>query len=174
MHDIGGSPTYSPQGSDIEVPADFKTEYHSRSGCLPLLQAAKDFSHLDAPAMQSDEQPWQPFKTKANLEFTDIAIQAGLNASHVNALLSIISQVADKSASVTFKNENELRWACDQAAQELTPVCSLPHFWFTVHHNSSISSVLSSQSWMSQLSIRRNQKPSRYMFGHCGIGCLTC
>jgi hypothetical protein len=121
MHDIGGSPAHSPQGSDVEVPADFKTEYHPRSGCLPLFQAAEDFGRLDAPAMQPDEQPWRPFKTKADLEFADVAIQAGLNASHVNTLLSIISRVADKSESVTFKNENELRQACDRAAQELTP-----------------------------------------------------
>ena len=126
MHTISGSATYSPQGSDVEVPADFKTEYHPWSGCSLLFQSAEDFDCLDVPAMKPDEQPWWPFKTKADLEFADIAIQAGLNASHVDALLSIISRVADKSASVTFKNENELCLACDWAAQELTPVCPFP------------------------------------------------
>lgn len=126
MHTISGLATYSPQGSDVKVPADFKTEYHPWSRCSPLFQSAKDFGHSDVPAMKPDEQPWQPFKTKVDLEFADIAIQAGLNASHVDALLSIISRVADKSASVTFKNENELCLACDWAAQELTPVCPFP------------------------------------------------
>ena len=34
--------------------------------------------------------------------------------------------------------------------------------------------MLSSRSWTSQPSIRRKQKPLRYMFGHCGIGHSTC
>lgn len=156
MHEIG-SPAYSPQGSHIEVPADFKTEYHPWGGCLPLFQSAEDFGRSDPPAMQADEQPWRPFKTQANLEFADIAIQASLNASHVNALLNIITRVANQSASVTFKNEKELRLACDRAAQELTPVRSLfPFLVHCIHHNSSILFVLSSRSWMSQLSTKRN------------------
>jgi hypothetical protein len=123
MRDVGSSAaTYSPQESDAEVPADFKTEYHSRSGRLPLFQSADDFGRSATPTVQPDEQPWQSFKTEADLEFADIAIQAGLNASHVNALLSIISRVANHSARVTFKNENKLCLACDWAAQELTPV----------------------------------------------------
>jgi hypothetical protein len=123
MRDVSGSAaTYSPRESDAEVPADFKTEYHSRNGRLPLFQSADDFGRSAAPAVQPDEQSWQPFKTEADLEFADVAIQAGLNTSHVNALLSIISQVANHSARVTFKNENELHLACDRAAQELTPV----------------------------------------------------
>ncbi|KAF8123035.1 hypothetical protein EV363DRAFT_1550073 [Boletus edulis] len=105
MRDIdGSSAAYFPRGSDsVKVPDDFKTEYHPRSGRPPLFQSTEDFSPM------------------ADLEFADIAIQAGLNTSHVNALLSIISWVANKSANVTFKNENELRLTCDRAAQELTP-----------------------------------------------------
>ena len=159
MRDVGGSAAaYSPRESDAEVPADFKTDYHPRSGRPPLFQSADDFGRLAPPAVQPDEQPWKPFKTEADLEFADIAIQAGLNASHVNALLRIISRVANHSASVTFKNENELRLACDRAAQELTPVRYL--FVFFLHcitiPGSSLSPVLSSRSWMSQLSTRRN------------------
>ncbi|KAG6370447.1 hypothetical protein JVT61DRAFT_12066 [Boletus reticuloceps] len=125
MHDVGSSAARSPQGSDIEVPADFKTEHHPRSGCPPLFQSTEDFGSLDAHAVQPDEQPWRPFQTEVDLEFADLVTQAGLNASHVNALLSIISRVANKSAKVTFKNENELRLACDRAAQELTPFTKL-------------------------------------------------
>ena len=114
MRDVGSSAAaYSPQESNAEVPADFKTEYHPRSGRPPLFQFAEDFGHFDAPTIQPDEKPWQPFKTEANLEFADVIIQAGLTASHVNALLSIILRVANQSAKVTFKNENELRLACD-------------------------------------------------------------
>ena len=132
MRDVGGlAAAYSPQESDAEVPADFKTEYHPRSGRPPLFQLTEDFGRFAAPAIQPDAKPWQPFKTEADLEFADVAIQAGLTASHVNALLSIISRVANQSARVTFKNENELRLACDRAAQELTPVRY--HFVYFLH-----------------------------------------
>ncbi|KAI9457934.1 hypothetical protein HD554DRAFT_2042222 [Boletus coccyginus] len=127
MHDVGGSAAHSasPRGSDVEVAADFKTEYHPRSSHPPLFQSAEDFGRLATSAVQPDEQPWRPFKTEADLEFADVVIQAGLNASHVNALLGIILRVANKRASVTFKNEKELRLACDRAAQELTPFTKL-------------------------------------------------
>ncbi|KAI9572239.1 hypothetical protein HD554DRAFT_2320517 [Boletus coccyginus] len=123
MHDVGSSAAHSasPRGSDVEVAADFKTEYHPQSSHPPLFQSTEDFGCLATSAVQPDEQPWRPFKTEADLEFADVVIQAGLNASHVNALLGIILSVANKRASVTFKNEKELHLACDQAAQELTP-----------------------------------------------------
>lgn len=136
MHDVGGSAAaVSPQISDAEMPEDFKTEYHPRSGHPPLFQSPDEFGHsAEGPAPQPDPQPWAPFQTQADLEFADIAVQAGLNASHVNALLALISRVANQNASVTFKNETELRLACDRAAEELTPVSRIHSriCWFTV------------------------------------------
>ncbi|KAI9574141.1 hypothetical protein HD554DRAFT_2228583 [Boletus coccyginus] len=92
----------------MRMPTWNNTEYHPRSSHPPLFQSAEDFGRLATSVVQSDEQPWRPFKTEADLEFADVVIQAGLNASHVNALLSIILRVANKRASVTFKNEKEL------------------------------------------------------------------
>ena len=124
MHEVGSSPvSLSFQESRSEIAEDFKTEYHPRSGRPTIFRSAEDFGQsTSGPAVQPDEQPWQPFQTVADLEFADIAVQVGLNASHVDALLGLISWVASKSAKITFKNEKDVRLACDRAVQELTPV----------------------------------------------------
>lgn len=124
MHEVSGSAAaLSPQESGSEIAEDFKTEHHPHSSHPMTFQSAEDFGQsAEGPAVQPDEQPWRPFRTAADLEFADIAVQAGLNASHVNALLGLISWVAGKSANIMFKNENDLCLACDRAAQELTPV----------------------------------------------------
>ncbi|KAG9309309.1 hypothetical protein JVU11DRAFT_10797 [Chiua virens] len=107
---------------DISVVEDFKTVFHPRSiHHLPLYQSAAEFGQEAKERAVKDEAPWRPFRTAANLEFADIANCAGLNARDVNALLSLISRVADRNAEITFRNERELRQACDRAAEELTP-----------------------------------------------------
>ena len=123
MHKVGSSPvSLSFQESRSEIGKDFKTEYHPHSGHPTIFRLAEDFGQsTSGPAVQPDEQPWQLFQTAADLEFADIAVQAGLNTSHIDALLALISQVASKSAKIMFKNEKDVRLACDQAVQELTP-----------------------------------------------------
>ncbi|KAF8548228.1 hypothetical protein OG21DRAFT_1479277 [Imleria badia] len=125
---------------------DTLTEYHPRSGRPPLFQSTEDFSRLDASAMKPDKHPCRPFKTHADLEFADIAIQAGLNVSHVNALLSIISRVANKSANFTkvditveYKKEPRsfevhVRPLWDWALDLLNNPLIAPHFVWDAQH----------------------------------------
>ena len=61
-------------------------------------------------------------------------LDASLNKRHIDALLDLISCVAQGQTQVTFKNEDELHKVCDVAAEELTPVSG-----YDLHFYSSIS-----------------------------------
>lgn len=108
---------------EVAMVSSLMTEYHPRSERAPLFQAADEFGQSTKACNElADDEPWRPFQTEADMEFAEIALRAGLNATDVNALLCLISRVANRSASITFNNENDLRRTCDRAAQELTPV----------------------------------------------------
>lgn len=115
----------------IDRPREFKTEFHPRSSRPDLLQSFEEFgitSH--APEAPTDEEPWRPFQSRGDFEFAEIAVDASLSKAHINALLDLISRVRTGQTEVTLKNENDLRQTYDNAAKELTPVCS--DIWFVM------------------------------------------
>jgi len=57
------------------------------------------------------------------MEFAEIAADAALNKSHINALLGLIARIANGQAQITFKNESDLHKAWDHAVTQVTPVC---------------------------------------------------
>ena len=108
--------------SIINPPTDFKTEYHPRSKRPTLFQDADEFRMHKSFKPPPDDAPWRPFRCKGDFEFAEIALDASLNQKQVDALLDLITCVANGTSQVTLKNEQELRQACDAAAAELTPV----------------------------------------------------
>jgi len=110
---------------NIERPQDFKIEFHPRSGREPLYQRFEEFGVTpETQAPPVDETPWRPFQSRGDFEFSEIALDAALNKGQVDRLLSLIARIAQGDTQVTLKNEADLRTALDNAAAELTPVCS--------------------------------------------------
>ena len=109
----------------VQPPNGFKTEYHPRSGRATLYQPFEEFGVTHDSEIQQapvDEEPWRPFKSHGDFEFAEIALDAALNKSQINALLGLISRISQGQAQVTLKNEADLSNAWDNAAAELTPV----------------------------------------------------
>ncbi|KIK14665.1 hypothetical protein PISMIDRAFT_116623 [Pisolithus microcarpus 441] len=104
-----------------QEPADFKTEFHPRSDCPPLFQSQEDFGQCAFPAMAHDTQPWLPFIEEGDYLFAEIALQAGLSASHINGLLTLISRIGQGKVKVTLRNEVDVQRAWDWAAMQVTP-----------------------------------------------------
>lgn len=116
---------HSSQSPSPEEPSDFKMEFHPRSHRPPLFEQQESFGSRDLfDAAPSDSQPWRPFVEEGDYMFSEIALQAGLNASHVDALLTLISRVTQGKAKITLQNDVDLRRAWDKAAAQLTPVRS--------------------------------------------------
>ena len=131
---ITGSAGDQWQPAPGENPSNFKTEYHPHSKCLTLLQTADEFHIYKTSSPPPDPAPWHPFRCEGDFEFAEIALDASLNKRHIDALLDLISHVAQGQTQVTFKNEDELCKVCDAAAEELTPVSG-----YDLHFYSSIS-----------------------------------
>jgi hypothetical protein len=119
--------------ASAQLPSEFKTEFHPRSGRQTLFQPFDQFGispeAQDAPIV--DKEPWCPFRSRGDFEFSEIAIEAALNKSQINALLSLITRISEGHAQITLKNEADLSKAWDNAAAELTPV----RLSFTLSHD---------------------------------------
>ncbi|KAG2366025.1 hypothetical protein BDR07DRAFT_1449538 [Suillus spraguei] len=109
--------------ASARLPSEFKTEYHPRSGCPTLFQPFDEFciSSEVQHAPIIDKEPRHPFRLHGDFEFSEIAIEAALNKSQINALLSLITRVSEGNAQITLKNEADLFKAWDNAAVELIP-----------------------------------------------------
>jgi hypothetical protein len=121
-------PAQSHPPASVQLPSEFKTEYHPRSGRATLYQPSEEFGIREMQQVPVDEDPWRPFRSRGDFEFAEIALNASLNKSQINALLDLISRINQGQAQVTLKNEADLSKAWDNAATELTPVCLTPPY----------------------------------------------
>ena len=124
--------SHSHRAASPEQPPDFKTEFHLCSHCPPLFQHQEDFGLWNVADLAPDSSPWRPFIEEGDYLFAEIALQAGLNASQVNGLLGLVTHVSQEKAKVTLHNEIDLHCAWNQAAAQVTPVCCVSRFSFTL------------------------------------------
>lgn len=117
----------SHRSSSPDPLPNFKTEFHPRSRRAPLYHAQEELSQRDVPELAPDSRPWRPFVEKGDCLFAEIALQAGLNASYVNSLLTLITRIPQGKLKVTLRNETDLRCAWDRAAMQVTQV--------SIHHS---------------------------------------
>ncbi|KAG0708024.1 hypothetical protein DFH29DRAFT_979603 [Suillus ampliporus] len=117
------APAQSQPAVSAQLPSEFKTEYHPRSARLPLFQPFDEFGI--SPEVQQapiiDNEPWRPFRSHGDFEFSEITIEAAPNKFQINALLSLIMHISEGCAKITLKNDIDLSKAWDNAAAELTP-----------------------------------------------------
>ncbi|KAG2140624.1 hypothetical protein DEU56DRAFT_734807, partial [Suillus clintonianus] len=108
---------------------EFKMEYHPSSGHEPLFQAFDEFrvNAHDAPdGLRVDEEPWRPFSSRGDFKFAEIALDAALNKSHIDGLLSLIARIARGQIKITLKNDADFRNALHSAKERVYEVHSLP------------------------------------------------
>ncbi|KAG1904216.1 uncharacterized protein F5891DRAFT_1126635 [Suillus fuscotomentosus] len=112
----------------IEQPYEFKTEFHPYSGRQTLYQCFEEFGITpETQALPAEQEPWHPFQSCADFEFSEIALDAALNKNQIDRLLNLMAQISQGQAKIMLKNESDLCKALDNAAAELTPV------FFEVH-----------------------------------------
>ena len=88
--------------------ANFKTEFHLRSPRAPLYLTQEELGQRDVPGLAPDSRLWRPFVEKGACLFAEIALQARLNASHVNGLLTLITRISQGKLKATLRNETNL------------------------------------------------------------------
>ncbi|KAH9828718.1 uncharacterized protein C8Q71DRAFT_719105 [Rhodofomes roseus] len=72
---------------------------------------------------QPSEDPWRPYRTRSDFEFSDIALDACLNEQQTEALIKLINHVVSGQDQFTISSYSELRKVRQSASALLTPVC---------------------------------------------------
>ena len=73
------------------------------------------------------DEPWNPFSSREDFEFTKIVQDAKLNRNQTDSLIKLIQrcQEPDAQGPFTMKNHNDLDRALDRSSQLLTQVATL-------------------------------------------------
>jgi hypothetical protein len=105
-----------------------RTEYHPRSNLPPRVVKFEDYREYNGrhrrPTPRNPAKPWTPFRTRAEFEFAEIALDAALNNRQVDALLRVFRRCLEGEDSLDFKDHNELQKMWDLASVLHTRVCS--------------------------------------------------
>ncbi|KIO12067.1 hypothetical protein M404DRAFT_125704 [Pisolithus tinctorius Marx 270] len=119
--------------SPEQPPADFKTEFHPHSNTPSLFQSQEEFGQHATAMMAPDPHPWCPFIEGGDYLFAEISLQAGLNTSQINGLLSLIPCIVQGKENATLQNDVDLQCAWDRAAMQVTLVCSFSSYTMSFH-----------------------------------------
>ena len=105
---------------------DIRREYHPNSGCEPEIFRFKDYQSSPPCATSPVEpEPWLPFKTREDFEFSEIALATAMSRVQVNAMIDLLHQCIRKGkGSFTLSNFNEMRETLKIASNRLPKVCS--------------------------------------------------
>ncbi|KAG1822215.1 hypothetical protein EV424DRAFT_1346720 [Suillus variegatus] len=121
---IDNGPVNSQLGSvepltaiSAQRPLKFRTEYHPFIGREPLHQAFNEFDIDTHPEEQLpvNKEPWCDF------EFAEITLDAALNKSHINGLLSLIGRISRGETQMMLKSDSDLQKAWEHATNQATP-----------------------------------------------------
>ena len=80
-----------------------------------------------------DPEPWAPFKTRADFEFTALAQDARMSKAQVNALISLFHRcIKGGDDSFTISSYNEMRNTLTVASERLPKVWTNFSFMFYI------------------------------------------
>ena len=105
---------------------DIKIVYHPKTGKEPLIQSLADYNAADSKIRtpsRSNEEPWAPYKTRLDFEFSEFAMTAYLNKDHVEKLIALLNLAASGKDTLTIANNAELVQIRQTSSTMLTPVC---------------------------------------------------
>ncbi|KAJ8462259.1 hypothetical protein ONZ45_g18001 [Pleurotus djamor] len=109
--------------SDI-VADDIKCVYHPSSGRDPVISHFEDYGQQLAGGIDHliDPEPWRPFRTRRDFEFTSIAIEETMNKSSINQMLDLTFGATGKNPSwgpLTLESYDEMVDICKLASGKL-------------------------------------------------------
>jgi hypothetical protein len=106
---------------------DIKTDYHPGSGQPTMTESFNEYRHRCWQNSQKcshlhNDEPWLPFRTRADFEFAELALDAALNKEQTDTLIKLFHRCINGQSSFTLENHAELSTIWEQAADKLTPV----------------------------------------------------
>ncbi|KAF6754610.1 hypothetical protein DFP72DRAFT_898326 [Ephemerocybe angulata] len=104
---------------------DIRTEYHPNSGRPRRQDAFEEYrrQHRSKPMTpEKKHEPWFPFESRADFEFSELALKCCLNQSQITSFLNIIQRCVDGEDTLHFKDYSDLSRTWNSASHLLTPM----------------------------------------------------
>ena len=116
------SQTFTQENENNFEVDDIMVEYHPASSRQPVVTHFQDFTRakvaLDCPP---EEEPFKPFRCRADFEFARKAMEAALNVKHTEALIKLVQSIS-AGAQFTLSSHGDLSDVWKKASGLLTPV----------------------------------------------------
>lgn len=105
-----------------------RMEYHPHTKKPPKVVKFEEYreyhSQRRRPTPRNPTKPWTPFRTRAEFEFAEIALDAALNKRQVDALLKLFRRCVGGEDTLDLKDHAELTDMWELASVLHTRVCS--------------------------------------------------
>lgn len=102
---------------------DIKIEYHPHSGKAEEIFHFGDFKRMSPTEHNRvDNEPWHPFKSRADFEFAEIALAAKMNKSQIDALVKLVRRIADGKDNFSFASQHDVDSVWERASFKRTAV----------------------------------------------------
>lgn len=104
---------------------DIKVEYHPHSGRAQQVHRFSDYKRGQAskrPFLTCDRQPWQPFRSRLDFEFAELALHASLSKDETNRLINLVHRAVGGDEAFSLTNHKEVSETWSRVAHRFTPV----------------------------------------------------
>lgn len=105
-----------------------KTVYHPSSGRSSCTVNFEDYREQEENLYNSAytiTEPWQPFRTRTDFEFAELAHETFMNEKQIEKLIRLIHSAANNESKFTIRNHKDLAETWEKASNLLTPVIFL-------------------------------------------------
>ena len=119
-----------PYANEPQQPSldSIKAEYHPNAKFAEKVVKFEEYSEYHSkrrrPTTQNPTKPWTPFRTHAEFEFAELALDAALNKRQVDKLLKIFHCCLGGEDTLELKDHNDLLKMWDLASVLHMLVCS--------------------------------------------------
>lgn len=149
-----GSPIHSKQSGVFRPQKDdIRIEYHEKSGRAAKMSRFEDYCVREPVKVQplpyslaSDSKPWSPFKSLADFEFAEVALEAALNKTQIEKLIKITKRCINGDDVFNLVSHKEVCETWNDASAMVSPVSGSYIFQALPIINNSLSSR--DMSWL--------------------------
>ena len=86
---------------------DIKLKFHPSSNRATIITHFQDFTRARAKLdIVPEDNPYKPFPSRLDFEFSKIALEAGLNAGHADSLIKLMRSVSDSNEFTLVSHGN--------------------------------------------------------------------